>query len=176
MELAKRLKQLRKQNGFSQEQLAEVLGVSRQSISKWESELSVPEIDKIVQLSDIYGVTIDYLLKGTNPSFLKHETFYEDTDMKQPKKKYNPIIIAVICFILSKISLFILYVWMSFYPESPTLAVLNLNIFFEKYYFAGWLFKTGWSIAIAGIFLLLYYFVKVFWWILRLIDKKTQEV
>lgn len=63
MNLADKVQQLRKQNNLSQEQLADKMGVSRQSISKWESGQSVPEISKIVQLSDIFGVTTDYILK-----------------------------------------------------------------------------------------------------------------
>ncbi|WP_303189754.1 helix-turn-helix domain-containing protein [Fusobacterium ulcerans] len=54
---------MRKQNGMSQEKLAQLLGVSRQSVSKWELGQSLPEIDKIIQLSNIFEVTTDYLLK-----------------------------------------------------------------------------------------------------------------
>lgn len=53
---------LRKQRGWSQENLAEQLNVSRQSVSKWESGASVPDLDKIILLSKIFGVTTDYLL------------------------------------------------------------------------------------------------------------------
>lgn len=63
MILSEKLIQLRKKNGWSQEELAEKLGVSRQSVSKWEGALSVPELDKILQLSGIFGVSTDYLLK-----------------------------------------------------------------------------------------------------------------
>ena len=54
---------LRKQNGWSQEQFAEHLGVSRQAVSKWESGLSIPDLDKIIKMSNIFGVPTDYLLK-----------------------------------------------------------------------------------------------------------------
>lgn len=63
MILAEKLYQLRNKSGLSQEELAEKLNVSRQSISKWESANSIPSMDKIVQLSRIYGVSTDYLLK-----------------------------------------------------------------------------------------------------------------
>lgn len=63
MKLFVKIQQLRKQNGMSQEKLAQLLGVSRQSVSKWESGQSLPEIDKIIQLSNIFEVTTDYLLK-----------------------------------------------------------------------------------------------------------------
>ena len=53
----------RKRKGWSQEELAEQLGVTRQSVSKWEGAQSVPDIQKIIQMSEIFGVTTDYLLK-----------------------------------------------------------------------------------------------------------------
>lgn len=52
---------------MSQEELAEKIGVSRQAVSKWESEQSMPDLDKVILLSDFFGVTTDYLLKGTEP-------------------------------------------------------------------------------------------------------------
>ena len=67
MTLADRILELRKQKGISQEALADQLGVSRQAISKWESEQSTPELDKIILMSDFFGVTTDYLLKGIEP-------------------------------------------------------------------------------------------------------------
>ena len=54
---------MRKKNGWSQEELAEKVGVSRQAISKWESAQSVPDLDKILRMSEIFGVTTDFLLK-----------------------------------------------------------------------------------------------------------------
>ena len=67
MTLADRIQQLRKQKGISQEELADRVGVSRQAVSKWESEQSVPDMDKIILLSDYFEVTTDYLLKGIEP-------------------------------------------------------------------------------------------------------------
>lgn len=63
MIFADKLITLRKKSGWSQEELAEKLGVTRQSVSKWEGAQSVPDIDKILQLSHLFGVTTDYLLK-----------------------------------------------------------------------------------------------------------------
>lgn len=63
MILADKIITLRKQNGWSQEELAERLNVSRQSISKWESAQSVPDLNKIIKLGAVFGVTTDYLLK-----------------------------------------------------------------------------------------------------------------
>ena len=63
MILAEKIMELRKKNGWSQEELAEKMEVSRQSISKWESAQSVPDMGRIVRLSDLFGVSTDYLLK-----------------------------------------------------------------------------------------------------------------
>ena len=68
MTIADRIQSLRKTKGMSQEELADAVGVSRQAVSKWESEQSVPDIDKIVIMSDIFDVTTDYLLKGIEPA------------------------------------------------------------------------------------------------------------
>ena len=63
MILADKIIELRKKAGWSQEELAQQLGVSRQSVSKWEGAQSIPDIDKIVQMSRIFGVSTDFLLK-----------------------------------------------------------------------------------------------------------------
>ena len=63
MILGEKIMELRKRNGWSQEELAGKLNVSRQSVSKWESSMSVPELDKVLQLSEIFEVSTDYLLK-----------------------------------------------------------------------------------------------------------------
>ena len=69
MTLADKIIDLRKKNGWSQEELAEKLDVSRQSVSKWESGQSVPDINRILLLSDLFSVSTDYLLRDeANPA------------------------------------------------------------------------------------------------------------
>ena len=63
MILADKIIELRKKNGWSQEELAEKLGVSRQSISKWEGAQAIPDLDRIITMSQIFGVSTDVLLK-----------------------------------------------------------------------------------------------------------------
>ena len=63
MILADKIIELRKKNGWSQEELAEKLGVSRQAVSKWEGAQSVPDIQRILEMSRLFGVSTDYLLK-----------------------------------------------------------------------------------------------------------------
>lgn len=65
MAISDKIQELRKQNGMSQEQLAEKMGVSRQAVSKWESGICAPDIEKIIGLSELFGVSTDYLMKGT---------------------------------------------------------------------------------------------------------------
>ena len=69
MRLGQKITELRKKNNLSQEGLAEKMNVSRQAVSKWESDQSIPDIEKIVNLSELFGVTTDYLLKSGAPSF-----------------------------------------------------------------------------------------------------------
>lgn len=68
MNMADRIQYLRKTKGFSQEELADQVGVSRQAVSKWESEQSTPDIERIIIMSELFEVTTDYILKGIEPA------------------------------------------------------------------------------------------------------------
>ena len=63
MTLCEKLSKLRKEYNYTQEQLADILGVSRQSISKWESDIAYPETDKLIELGKLFDCSMDYLLK-----------------------------------------------------------------------------------------------------------------
>jgi len=63
MILADKIIRLRKKNGWSQEELAEKMNVSRQAVSKWEGAQTIPDLEKILKLGELFGVTTDYLLK-----------------------------------------------------------------------------------------------------------------
>lgn len=73
MTLGEKIYNLRTEQGLSQETFGEKLGVSRQSVSKWETDQSVPELDKIVAISELFGVTTDQLLKKTDTAQGKPE-------------------------------------------------------------------------------------------------------
>lgn len=75
MILADKIIRLRKQNGWSQEELAEKMQVSRQAVSKWEGAQSIPDLEKILTLSKLFGVTTDYLLKEE----IENEEFADDS-------------------------------------------------------------------------------------------------
>lgn len=83
---ANRLQQLRKENGYSQEVLAEKLGISRQSISKWERAESSPEIDNLIALSKIYGLTVDELLDTSNDKVIVKNINKKEKDFKGKMK------------------------------------------------------------------------------------------
>lgn len=75
MTLGRKLSKLRKENNYTQEQLASVLGVSRQAISKWESDITYPETDKLIRISDLFNCSLDYLLKDTDEQTNQTNTY-----------------------------------------------------------------------------------------------------
>lgn len=66
-QLAQQIKNLRTTKNLSQDELAEKLYISRQAVSKWENGEATPDIDKLVQLAEIFGVSLDYLVLGKEP-------------------------------------------------------------------------------------------------------------
>ena len=124
MILADKIIELRKKNGWSQEELAEKVGVSRQSVSKWEGALSVPDLDKILLMSQIFGVSTDYLLKDEfgEPEYTetKSAAAYEETTLRrvsmeeavsflEVKKETAPkVAVATFLCIISPITLILL--------------------------------------------------------------------
>jgi len=84
MSLGEKIQVLRKQSGMSQEQLAERITISRQAISRWELNESVPDVDNIVQLSQIFGVSTDYLLKDGEYTAVKGNTRTNSSDGINP--------------------------------------------------------------------------------------------
>ena len=105
MIFADKLIALRKKAGWSQEELAQQLNVSRQSVSKWEGAQSVPDMDKVVQMSRLFGVTTDFLLKDelseeepapegcVNHSAM--QALLEEEDYTRENKAKSPVIGAV---------------------------------------------------------------------------------
>lgn len=84
MTIGERIAALRKEKGFSQESLGEAMGVSRQAISKWESDASLPEIEKLVALSKLFGVPVGYLLGVEDEApAAKHELTEEQLRMAE---------------------------------------------------------------------------------------------
>lgn len=83
MTLAEKLLSLRTERGLSQEDLAEQTGVSRQSVSKWETGQSVPDLDKIIKLADLFDVSVDELVReGERPRPPEPKVIYVERDRK----------------------------------------------------------------------------------------------
>ena len=119
MILADKIIKLRKKNGWSQEELAEKMNVSRQAVSKWESAQSIPDLERILQLSILFGVTTDYLLKdnieeeisnGDSSDTTVRKISIEEahTYLEQRKKAAWRIALATFLCILSPITLIVL--------------------------------------------------------------------
>ena len=120
MILADKIIRLRKKNGLTQEELADKMNVSRQAVSKWEGAQTIPDLEKILQLSTLFGVTTDYLLKDE----IEDEELTNDTSadttvkrisieeanayIEQRKKASWRIAIATFLCILSPITLIVL--------------------------------------------------------------------
>ncbi|MBQ9200243.1 MAG: helix-turn-helix transcriptional regulator [Lachnospiraceae bacterium] len=126
MEFNNKLYELRKQKGFSQEELAHRLNVSRQTVSKWEVGESTPDMEKLVAISDLFEVSLDELIKGekaepkeTSEQVVKSE-FYSDIkehvltedNKKKAKKGLKIAGIAAGIIVLIDVISFIVYVAM----------------------------------------------------------------
>lgn len=125
MDLSEKIIRLRKANNLSQEQLAERLGVSRQSISKWELGQSMPEVENLSLLSDIFNVTVDYLLKPSEVDELSIRTEMlqkqQDELLKKVERNQNIrfcIFSSVAVYLVAIAVLFILrsMSWRMIYP------------------------------------------------------------
>lgn len=119
MILADKIISLRKKAGWSQEELAEQLGVTRQSVSKWEGAQSVPDMDKVVQMSRLFGVTTDFLLKdeieeqaavpAEEKSNLRRVTMEQAADYLARRKAAAPkVALAVLLCVISPVTLLLL--------------------------------------------------------------------
>lgn len=89
MAFAEKLKTLRKQAGMSQEKLAEKLNVSRQAVTKWETEAGIPDIENIMAVSALFGVSIDALLGNEQAAVKQQDYLYESVteyDIDEPKR------------------------------------------------------------------------------------------
>ena len=121
MILADKIIQLRKKSGWSQEELAEKLGVSRQAVSKWEGAQSIPDLERVLAMSRLFGVSTDYLLKdeqeedapqaqeAEGDTLARRVTMAEAQALLQVKEAAAPrIALATAACILSPIPLMLL--------------------------------------------------------------------
>lgn len=153
MSISKKIYELRKANNLSQEQLAERVNVSRQSISKWESGETIPEVERIIELSKVFNVSTDYLLLSGEVEHLTNRTKQlekqqEDLRMevqKQQERILRSLYVYVIAFAifaflhLPYISFFLdiedlRFPWLSVILLIATAVVLQMNLKITKKY------------------------------------------
>ncbi|RHR28768.1 XRE family transcriptional regulator [Clostridium sp. AF19-22AC] len=134
MNFSEKLLALRKSRDLTQEQLAEKLDVSRQSISKWESGQAVPELEKIVALSGLFDVTIDYLLKPSEIDELSIKTEMLEKQQEQMlvrERKRTKMIHCILYVVGIYLIFFAVYFVGHFYLE-----IWNGSVIFAEFLIA----------------------------------------
>ncbi|MDC7288217.1 helix-turn-helix domain-containing protein [Blautia schinkii] len=120
MNFAEKIFNLRKSRNLTQEQLAEQLNVSRQSISKWESGQATPELEKVVAMSEIFDVTVDYLLKPSEIDELSVKTEILEKQQQQllnRENRRNKLLRCVIYSLGVYLIFFVVFIIGHFYFE-----------------------------------------------------------
>ncbi|MGM7723426.1 helix-turn-helix domain-containing protein [Metabacillus sp. Hm71] len=138
MNFAEKLKKGRKEKGWSQEELAEKLFVSRQSVSKWENGQNYPSIEIIIKLSDLFNVTIDELLRSDEE--LKEKVIKDSKQLAHPKLKFMFDVLFLIgtALLIIKLGIFTLnkftaldinlYGWSFFWNFGPLILMVGGGI------------------------------------------------
>lgn len=119
--IGKKLADLRKEKGMTQEDLAEKLSVSRQSVSKWESDVAYPETEKLIVLSKIFEISVDELLKGesvNNKTDFEPESISETASNKDKKKSFiDSKLLKAMIFLLAGLPFAITAIFLPFFPD-----------------------------------------------------------
>ena len=109
MKFEEKLMDLRKKHGMSQEELADRLGVSRQAISRWELGSTLPDAPNLLKLSDLFGVSIDYLLRDDEDETTHlpstNEVHRELTEKELKKRKFY--LVVCICWVIAAVAFLI---------------------------------------------------------------------
>ncbi len=110
MEIGSKLKNTRNEKGITQEQAAELLGVSRQTISNWENNKSYPDIISVIKMSDIYSVSLDHLLKEEKSMNQTYQEFLEEsTNTVRAKRNLGKIILFSTYFIVWTVAMIVFW-------------------------------------------------------------------
>ena len=99
MDIGGKIKKSRTDAKITQEQAAQALGISRQTISNWENERSYPDIVSVLKMSDLYSVSLDYLLKGEGPMKDYLEYIEESTNTVKSKTRLSKLLV-VLCYLV----------------------------------------------------------------------------
>lgn len=120
MKIGDKLKKARMDKNLTQEEVAEKIFVSRQSISNWENNKTYPDIGNVIALSDLYQISLDELLKGSD-NFMKH--LEESTDIVKSNKK------LVIAILFALVVVILMALFTEFLPEKVFLmSIFSLSV------------------------------------------------
>ena len=153
-DFGERLYELRNKNNMSQGSLADRLDVSRQTVSKWENNLCMPEADKLIQLSEIFNVSTDHLLKGketeVEPSYIYVKDSESNSDAHNRELIVRKYVGMVLAIVFSIITVIVLIMGGNILAVIPG-AVAVLGVFFASDKKHPWLI-TFWITYIVFIF------------------------
>ena len=122
MTIGELLKEARLQAGMTQEKVAEAIGVSRQSISNWENDKTYPDVINVIALSELYQVSLDYLLKGSK-DYMKH--LDESTDIVKSNKA---LIRSIVLGVLAILFILLISQWIPFQVTLVALFLVSLTL------------------------------------------------
>lgn len=181
LEIADRLVELRKKNGYSQEGLAERLGVSRQAVSKWETGMSSPDLDNLITLSKIYCVSLDELVGNDRTDTLCEVVDgcdeviekEDDEDEDEESSKFDLVSDSIISFVtLGCIAFYLVFgflndiwhpTWIVFFLIAITATLIDS---IKRRSFASF---GGYPLIVTAIYLLLGFLVDgafgIHWWL-----------
>lgn len=170
MTIGEKLAKLRKEQNYTQEQLAQILNVSRQSISKWESDIAYPETAKLIQLSELYNCSLDYLMKDEPRKVNQPETSNENVPSRKHKKILFISLWTTISFALHLLFLAFPYISLasnmgSMFPGTITISVSAYRLLFTSNY------QTGNFLIFINFLILLFVTFTGIWFYFHEIDK-----
>lgn len=110
MSLGENLARQRKEKGMSQAELAEALNVSRQAVSKWEQDISIPSVESLIRLRELFGISIDGLIDGEQPP-QEQEPAQGPAFSPRPARAYQKWILPLVCILLVLAAFFAVKIW-----------------------------------------------------------------
>ena len=114
MTLGQKIHKLRLERNLSQEDLADKMGVSRQSVSKWETDTSIPDLDKLLKLSDLFGVSLDGLVKekmGKERGEKQEETGRKAQAATEKKKLSKQTLAGILLLVMGYLVFFVFFIF-----------------------------------------------------------------
>lgn len=110
-DIGNKIRNARKEKGLTQEQAAELIGVSRQTVSNWETEKSYPDIISVIKMSEHYEVSLDYLLKGENQMKKYYEYLEESTNVVKSRTKLSKLMLILSYLLIWSIAIIVFWLF-----------------------------------------------------------------